>query len=255
MPNQIVYEHPLNERIRTFLRLEHLFNEIAFFLPQLEPWGSRAAIDSLLKITNIFARSDIKSEILKELERHLVKLGGIRRQPGVNMEALGQVLDSLEQATRQIFRLDGQVGQRLRKNEFLKTIMQRSTIPGGNCAFDLPEFHYWLQQPAGVRQQQMHDWLQDLDPVRDAVTLLLSLTRNSNRSKAETAKQGFFQQSLDSQQPTQLIRVGISAELPLFAEVSGGKHRFTIRFMEPSETERPSQTQQDVAFDLTCCIL
>ena len=255
MSNQILYEHPLNERIRTFLRLEHLFREIAYFLPQPKPWGSRAAIDSLLRITNIFARADIKTEILKELERHFSKLGAIRRQPGVDMQALGQVLDSLEQATRQIYRLDGQVAQRLRKNEFLKSIMQRSAIPGGNCAFDLPQFHHWLQQPATVRQQQMQNWVQELEPVGDAVTLLLSLTRGSNRSKIETAEQGFFQQSLDSQQPTQLIRVGISTDLPLFAEISGGKHRFSVRFMESSETERPSQTQRDVSFSLTCCVL
>ncbi len=77
MSELIVYEHPLNERIRTFLRLEHLFSETAYFLPQPEEWGSRAAIGGLIKINSIFTRADIKTEILKELERHLGNLGRI----------------------------------------------------------------------------------------------------------------------------------------------------------------------------------
>lgn len=255
MPDQIIYEHPLNERIRTLLRLEQLFKEAAYFLPQPEEWGSRSAIDSLLKITSIFSRADIKSEILKELERHLSKLGGIRRQPGVDMQTLGQVLDELEQAMQQVYQMNGQVGQQLRENEFLKSIMQRTSIPGGSCAFDLPQFHHWLQQPSAGRQHQIQEWYRELEPVREAIGLLLSLTRNSARPQPETAFQGFFQKSLDPQVPTQLIRIGIAADLPLFAEISGGKHRFSARFMEAHEAERPSQSQRDVHFSLTCCAI
>jgi cell division protein ZapD len=251
----IVYEHPLNERIRTFLRLEHLFSETAYFLPQPEEWGSRAAIDGLIKINSIFTRADIKTEILKELERHLGNLGRIRRQQGVDMQALGQVLDELEQATNQIYRLNGQVGQRLRDNEFLKSIMQRSSIPGGSCAFDLPQFHYWLRQPQAERQTQLESWWRELVPVRDALTLLLSLTRSSSRPLQETATQGFFQQTLDAQRPTQLIRVGIADTLHMFAEISGGRHRFSIRFLQVATGQRPTQVQQEVPFSLACCVI
>lgn len=255
MSDQIIYEHPLNERIRTLLRLEQLFNEAAYFLPQPEEWGSRSAIDSLLKIISIFARSDIKSEILKELERHQNKLSSIRRQPGVDMQTLGKVLDDLEQAMQHVYRMDGQVGQQLRENEFLKSIMQRTSIPGGSCAFDLPQFHHWLQQPPSGRLQQMQEWYRELEPVRQAIALLLALTRNSTHPRRETAFQGFYQKSLDPQVPTQLIRIGIPSRLPLFAEISGGKHRFSVRFMEAHDTDRPSQSQRDIQFSLACCVI
>ncbi len=171
------------------------------------------------------------------------------------MQALGQVLDELEQATSQIYRLDGQVGQRLRDNEFLKSIMQRSSIPGGSCAFDLPQFHYWLRQPVAERHAQLENWWRELVPVRDALALLLSLTRSSSRSLQETAPQGFFQQTLDAQRPTQLIRVGIAETLHMFAEISGGRHRFSIRFLQVAEGQRPTQVQQEVPFSLACCVI
>jgi cell division protein ZapD len=253
--DQIIYEHPLNERIRTLLRLEHLFDEAIYYLPLPDEWGSRSAIDSLLKIASIFTRADIKSEILKELDRQLGKLGSIRRQPGVDMQTLGQVLDELERANQEVHRINGQVGQQLRENEFLKSIMQRTSIPGGSCAFDLPQFHYWLQQPPAARQQQMQEWYRELEPIRDAIGLLLSLTRNSTRARPETAFQGFFQKTLDAQTPPQLLRIGVSTHLPLFAEISGGRHRFSVRFMEASPNERPSQCQRDVQFSLACCAI
>jgi cell division protein ZapD len=252
--DQIHFEHPLNERIRTFLRLEHLFMQVDHFRPQADPWSNRAAIDGLLNIISIFGRSDLKTEILKELERHTSNLERVRQKPGVDMQTLGQVLDDLEQAIHQVYRLNGQIARELRNNEFLTTILQRSSIPGGSCNFDLPQYHYWLNQPYEIRQRQMSDWLHELLPVREAVVLLLNLVRNSNLPTRELAKQGFFQRTLDSSAQAQMIRVSLPRSATVFTEISGTKHRFNIRFLEVVESGKPTQTKRDVEFLLTTCV-
>ncbi|MCU7918967.1 MAG: cell division protein ZapD [Candidatus Thiodiazotropha sp. (ex Epidulcina cf. delphinae)] len=255
MTDLIHFEHPLNERIRTFLRLEHLFLQVDHFRPLSDSWSNRAAIQGLLSIISIFSRSDLKTEILKELERHISNLERVRRQPGVDIQALGQVLDDLEQAIHQVYRMDGQVARELRNNEFLTTIMQRSSIPGGGCNFDLPQYHYWLNQSHEIRQRQMDAWMDELNPVREAVVLLLNLVRNSNLPTQEKAGQGFFQKTLESSAPVQMIRVGLPRNATIFTEISGNKHRFNIRFLEAVETTgKPIQTTQDVDFQLTACI-
>jgi cell division protein ZapD len=250
----IHFEHPLNERIRTFLRLEHHFLQVDYFRPLADSWSNRAAIDGLLNIMSIFGRSDLKTEILKELERHISNLERVRQQPGVNMQALGLVLDDLEQAIHQVYRMNGQVAGNLRKNEFLTSILQRSSIPGGGCNFDLPQYHRWLNQPHEFRQDQMADWMHELHPVREAVILLLSLVRGSTLPTQEVGIQGFFQKTLDSSSLAQMIRVGLPKQSNLFTEISGNKHRFTIRFLETMDTGKPVQTQQDIPFQLTLCI-
>ncbi|RDH82245.1 MAG: cell division protein ZapD [endosymbiont of Escarpia spicata] len=255
MTHLVIYEHPLNERIRTFLRLEHLFLQIDHFLPLKDAWSNRTTINGLLGTISIFSRSDLKTEILKELERHTTNLERIRRQPGVNMQALGQVLDDLEQAIHQVYRLDGQIGKKLRENEFLTAIMQRSSIPGGSCNFDLPQYHYWLNQPYEIRRNQMLEWLQELNPVREAIILLLNLIRTSNHPVREQAKEGFFQKSLETPSPAQMIRVGLPEGSSLFVEISGNKHRFSIRFLEAVDTGRPVASKQNVDFMLTSCVL
>ena len=254
MADLIHFEHPLNERIRTFLRLEHLFLQVDHFRPLADEWSNRAAIEGLLNVISIFGRSDLKTEILKELERHTSNLERIRQQPGVDMQALGQVLDDLEQAIHQVYRMDGQIGRRLRSNEFLTTILQRSSIPGGSCNFDLPQYHFWLNQPHEFRHDQMSGWLEELLPVREAVALLLNLVRNSNLPTQERAQQGMFQRTLESQVPAQMIRVGLPRNTTVFTEISGNKNRFNIRFLDAVESGKPQQTTRDVDFLLTACV-
>ena len=253
--DKIIYEHPLNERTRTFLRLEHLFRQTNHHLPNSDVWSSRAAIDALLDITSIFGRADIKADLIKELDRHRNKLSAIKQTNGVDMERLGQILNELESITGQLHRINGQICQDLRDNEFLKSIMQRSSIPGGTCAFDLPLYHFWLEQSPAQRQGKLEEWIDTLAPIQAAISLILSLIRGSTRPSREEAVNGFYQHSLDSSTPVQLIRVGLPRESNLFAEISGGKHRFSIRFLEPQDAERPASTQQDVTFFLNCCIL
>ncbi|MEN8175341.1 MAG: cell division protein ZapD [Pseudomonadota bacterium] len=255
LSNNIVFEHPLNERTRLLLRLAHLFEQLEFFLPLEDSWQSRTAMASLLDIASILSRSDIKSEIIKELERQLKKLGAMSKTPGIDQQRLGQILDDLERHHDLLRKTGGQLGQGIRENEFLKNIMQRSTIPGGNCAFDLPQYHYWLKLPADRRVRQMQQWTDRLRPLEQAVSLVVSLIRSSSRPRPETAAQGFFQLTLDSKMPIQLVRVTLPKELGLFAEISGGKHRVSVRFLRFSEEgQRPSQVGGDVNFMLTTCV-
>jgi cell division protein ZapD len=255
VPDQVIYEYPLNERFRTFLRLELLFKNTEFHMPQTSVWASRAALKSLLDILLIFSRTDLKTELIKELERHNKTLGRIKNKRGVDLKRLGQVLDELESLGERLYNMRGQIGQALRDNEFLKGVLNRSSIPGGDCSFDMPMFHYWLQRPHPVRQQDLERWLQEFSLVRETIALLLSLVRGSNQDSHETANQGFFQKGLDTDAPVQLIRVSVNADFPCYPEISGGKHRFTIRFLVPSEEERPAQTEQDVSFTLSRCII
>ena len=254
-PDKIYYEHPLNEKTRTLLRLEHLLQQVKHHLPDATIWSSRAAVAGLLDMLSVFSRADIKADLIKEMDRHREKLAAISSTPGVDGERLAQILRQLEQTTGRVYEVNGPIGQQLRKNEFLKTILQRSSIPGGSCAFDLPEYHYWLQLPYEKRRDDLVAWMQTLEPILEAVTLILSLVRSSSDPTVELASGGFFQRSLDPQTPAHMVRVGLPRENALFAEISGGKHRFNIRFLDPTDLEHPVQTNQDIQFVLNTCIL
>jgi cell division protein ZapD len=141
------------------------------------------------------------------------------------------------------------------ESDLFQSIAQRSSIPGGTCSFDLPEYHYWLEQDESIRLKDLQRWSSPFNDIHTAIDLILNFIRNSRSASQEVAVAGFFQISLDQSQPFQLLKVSVDKSLPCFAEISGGKHRCTIRFMEPSaDDKRPAQSTDDIPFALTCCL-
>ena len=255
MSQRIHYEQPLNERVRTFLRLEHLFCQTDYTLRGFSVWDTRRTLYSLIDTLEILSRSDFKSELLQELDRQTSKLTALKNAPGVDNEQLERVLSELDSAEQQLHQLTGQIGQAIREQDLIASLRQRRSTPGGDSPIDLPALHLWLQQEPEQRIAQLEAWNQALSIVRNPIALLLGMIREASTPKRIIAPDGLYQQSLDSNNPVQLIRVTLQPGLPYFAEISAGKHRMTIRFLEPQPGSRPLQAQEAVEFDLTCCML
>ena len=252
----ITYEQPLNERIRTFLRLEHLFDKEDHFLPHISEWDSRASLSLLLDIIDMLARSDIKTELIKELERHALTLSGLKKNPGVDLQRLDVILDDINRNLNVLRDGGYQPGQALRQDELVTSVKQRSSIPGGSCNFDLPAYHYWLQRPTADRNGDLEKWREDLLVIKKSIRLAMHMIRNSANPVVEQAVNGFFQKPIESNVACQLIRVVLPENSEYFPEISGGRHRFTVRFLEQDNTNsRPVQTRHSVEFELHCCIL
>ena len=255
MPDSTLFEHPLNEKCRTWLRLSHLFEQLEFHLPQGAEWHARAAMTALLDIANVLSRADIKSELLKELERYRLSLSRMADTPGVDNDRLEHIVQNLYQTCQGVREVSGQLAQALRTNEFLNSIVQRSSISGGSFDFDLPQYHYWLNMPQHERSLQLDDWRHEVSPVQDAVELLLTLIRSSAVPTEELAVNGFYQKSLPGNTTAQLVRVGLPSAGGVFAEISGGKHRFSIRFMDCVDWQHPTQVDRDISFTLSTCTM
>ncbi len=255
MNTTIIYEQPLNERIRTLMRLESLYSQILSSLSGSSPAESRNAVNTLLEIQHIFSRTDIKTDILKELERLSNAFESLNKNPNVDNTKLSSILDELDVFIDELHDHHGPIGQQLKKNELLNSIRQRSSIAGGSCAFDLPRFHFWLSQPSEQRLSNLTDWLSHFDFMLRATQLMLRMMRESAPVTMECATEGFFQKNLDTAFPCQLVRVAVPSDSSFYAEISGSKHRFSIRFMKFQLTERDVMSTNDIDFKLTCCVL
>jgi cell division protein ZapD len=253
---KIIYEQPLNERIRTFLRLAHLFEQAAHHLRSTHQWDSHAAMNCLLDILSIFGRTDLKTEVLKELERNASKLNKLQSNPEIDRAQLEQILRELDALSAKLHKAGGPIAADLKQHEFLSSIKQRTAIAGGTCDFDLPGYHFWLQQPAQQRTRDLADWLGRFETIAQAIQLLLRLLRESTILKPVTAEAGFFQKTLDPNTPCQLVRVAVDSRVPYYAEISGGRHRFTVRFMElAKQNGHIKQATENIGFELGCCII
>ena len=255
MSDTIFYEQPLNERMRSFLRLEHLFKQAAYTLRGYSIWDSRSTLTSITSILDLLSRNDLKTELLKELERQEKTLSALADLPGVDKEQLSNILKQIQTSQQNILNFDGQLGQNIRDHEILNSLRQRSSIVGGTCDFDIPYLHYWLQQPPEYRIEKLEYWLEMLELISHPISLILDITRESSTSINTIAEAGFHQQNIDSNQPVQLIRVGLPQDSEYFPEISAGKQRFSIRFMLSQDENRPIQSSDDINFQLICCAL
>jgi cell division protein ZapD len=253
---QIIFEHPLNERTRTLLRFEHLFDLTGYHSQQETSWCSRSAIDGIVGMhTILLSRTDIKSEILKELGRYKLYFQELTDSSDVDQTLLNKTLKQIEESTSDIQMNVGQIGHALRENDFIQSILNRSGIPGGSCSFDLPLYHYWLEQPAATRSAHLQQWLNTVEPIRKSVQLLLSLIRDSSTPTDETAQRGLFQMSLNPKSPARLIRISLARDAGLLPKVSGSRHKFSVRFLTVDAQNRTSETNNDINFHLTCCTI
>jgi cell division protein ZapD len=253
---KITFEQPLNERIRTFLRIEQLVHRFNYALGGNTVWDTHYGLTTLFELSDLAARGDLKSEIMKELKRQTANLEGLRNTPGLDQSQLQSIIEGHQQLVEDLHGLSGQPGNQLKNSEFINSIKQRTAIPGGTCDFDVPAYHYWLAQPVNDRHTLLRNWIVPFEQIHRPMEIILQLIRGSAHPDRLQADKGFYQQTLELGQPFQLLRISLPNNSSYFPEISAGKHRFTVRFLTLTDFDsRALPTEEDIDFELACCAL
>jgi cell division protein ZapD len=250
----ITYESPLNERIRTLLRLEDLFDKAGHFLRGEGAHEHHVVLVTLFEILDVASRADLKFDLVQELERQRQVLLGYRNNPGISENALSGALYEIEQSSASLLAMAGKIGHYLRENEWLMSIKSRVGIPGGANEFDLPSYHYWLNRDSASRHENLVSWITPMLPIRDGLAIVLRLLRSSSRAENHIAVRGSFSQMIAGR-PAQLVRLRLKKSEPFIPEISANKYALNIRFTSPDGDLRPRQSEADVAFELAFCSL
>lgn len=254
--NQTIhYEQPVNELIRVCLRIEQLFEQIRHHFQQQSIWDSRECLQSILEVVSIADRPELKTTLSKELVRHYANLSKLSQNPTIDNGRLGQILDQLGSTVHALNTSQGKLAGGLRDNEFLNTIRLQLTNLGGACNVNTPALNFWLRQNPVTQKQQLAGWFKHLEPLRDILVLLLKLVRESSISEFKMAPHAFYEVNLDPKQSIQLLRVELPIEEVIYPEISAGRHRACIRFLQPNFNGRALKVEREVLFKLTCCVL
>ncbi len=250
----ISYEYPLNERIRTLLRLEDLYSKIAHFSAGDAPQDHHTALLTLFEVLEVAGRADLKVDLVQELERQRQILLSFRNNPEISEHALSGALYEIEQASSSLLAMAGKIGQYLRENEWLMAIRSRASIPGGVCQFDLPSYHFWLNREPDQRRVDLEAWIHPMIPIREGLAIVLRLLRASGRPEMQVARSGIFQLTM-SGRSAQMLRLRLAPAEAVVPEISANKYALNVRFMLAETVIRPRQVERDVPFEITFCSL
>lgn len=249
----ILYEYPLHERIRTYLRLEHLSSRLTQLAGRVDALDHHFALVTLFEVMDVAARADLKSDLLKDLDRQKHTLEGYRGNPAIAEAALEKVIAELDHCFEALNAQPGKAGQSLSENDWLMSIRSRISIPGGTCEFDLPAYYAWQHKTGVSRQAELAQWISTLTPLTDAVHLLLKLLRDSGAPQKVIANGGQFQQNLPQGRTFLLMRLALDATQELVPEISGNRLMVSIRLMRQGDDNRPHMVTDDVPFELALC--
>jgi len=196
----------------------------------------------------------LRAEVLKELERQIAVYTEFQRRPNIDVDRLQALVANLARLRTDLLAADSATLAPLRDSHFLAGIRHRSSIPGGTCDFDLPDFSYWLSHPSESRETALVEWLALLRPLGDSIAELLWLTRQSGKTRDELATKGVFHITFDRGVSVQLLRVAVAADLGIYPEISGSHYRASVRFVRwQGLDERARQVDDDIPFQLICC--
>ena len=249
----VLYEYPFNESIRTMLRLEHLFDRLGQLIPRDTAVDHHYALATIFEIVDVASRADLKSDLLKDLERQKGLLNGYRGNPSIAEKLLDDIIAKVDHAFNGLNQLPGKAGHALTTNEWLMSIRSRISIPGGTCEFDLPAYHAWQKLDAPRRRADLMQWISSLMPLAEALNVLLGLLRDAGVPHKVVAVSGQYQQSLPAGRTYQLMRVRLQGTEGLIPEISGHRLMASVRLMRPDAEGRLKPSTADTTFELTLC--
>jgi len=248
----ILFEYPLQESVRGYLRLESLFRQFHRNLAATNPDNHVHALKILFEILEILARGDTRAELIKELTRLLHFFQKLTENPEVDTSKLSNFLQQIEQLHQWVHNYQGKFGESIRKHPFIAAVKHRSSIPGGSCSFDCPDLYLFLNRSFEVRKKELSEWISDIKGIQTSIDVILRLIRDSGQWRPEEAPLGSFMLET-SEQSIKLMRIRAVDSEETFPEFSCGKHRSSIHFMTFNQQHKKIPLNAAVKFELACC--
>ena len=254
-PSPLIYEQAVNERIRTFLRIDFLARQFEYHYAQPSLWGTRASVATLLEFVSLIGRHNIKMELIRELDQRLAWLDMLGSSDNANQKRLREIIQLHQRLRDDAHGLKYPVHQHLNQYEMLNTVSQRIRMPGCTSEADIPLYHHWLVDQEADHATLLKQWYEPFTPIIKIARTILEMIRDSAPFSPEAAKGGWFEQALDPSRIHQMIRIRIPAKSAFYPEISVGRHSFSIVFREGADLEqRPTQADRQVEFELACCL-
>ena len=235
------------------MRLEHLGDCLQELLRRGDALSHHHALEAIFQIADVCEqRTDLKSEILKELERYRQTVLPFRAIAHLEQRA-NQLLGEIDQCYSDFSAQSGNLSAELNQHEWLLSVRGRIHIPAGLCAFDHPSYFTWQHQSTEQRLRDLGVWMQPLQPIMACVRLLMRLLRDTEVAQKVMAQEGMYQQSLNTGKNYQLLRISMQPNMQLVPAISAHRLMVTIRLMRREGEKMLHAGNVQAGFELALC--
>ena len=234
------------------MRIEFLFKRLNDFSGSKNHWKIRTTIHTLLEIYTILARTDVRREVLADLDRYIIQMQRFQSIPDADNEMATNLLDDLNAIKEKMMQLGTGYLQPLRDDDYISALLHRHTLPGGKAEFDMPRYKFWLEGDQKTVKEDLSRWINVIKPICGGIEKLMWIIRESSEPIRTAATSGQYNHQIGKTAQISLIRVFLD-NASVYPEISGGRHMIAIRFLERNKEGQFVQTEENIEFKLSLC--
>ncbi len=248
-----IFEYPLTESIRNFLRIEACLKQLEYLVHESQSSAEHlSALILLLKLLDLLSRTDIKTELIRELEFQQNNFSVLSENPAVDKDKLSTFLKQLKKLHSWAIQTHGRLGDNLRQDPFIELLSKKESFIFCTTNFDMPELERFINLDMSLRQDYLERWLDKLYGLKTSVEVILRLTRELSRFTQVTASMGDYLIE-KPEAGISLLRISLTQCSRLFPEVSAGKHRIAIHFFSLSDELTKIKCNDPIEFNYATC--
>ena len=177
MNEHIIYEQPVTENVRNFLKCEYLFEKFNSALQQHDIWSVKSSVSTLIEISDFIFRINLKVELLKELEKNILFLNYLYENNSIHISMHDEYITKTKNCVEVLNNIIESPSKSIIDNDFLMQIKSKLHIPAGDNFFDMPAYLNFLSSNKSFIIDSINQWYLPFKPFFSSSKLLLDTKR------------------------------------------------------------------------------
>jgi cell division protein ZapD len=243
-----IYEEPVDERIRKFLKLENYFLKLKYHKELDTPYDSYVSLCNLIMIYNTLSRVEVKSDLIREIDFHKQRYAEYIKIDTSDKIKLHSIMEKQNVILNNLYNLKSNYLNELNNDEFFQFLIK-------HYESITTELDYWLTRDHATRLNQIDLWRENFRPIENSVYFFLDILRKSSDTKEVCANNGFHLVKLNQEKKIRLLRITMQSDNYFFPRISLGPQRATISFMLLNEENKYIQIKDNITFVLDLCYI
>jgi len=247
-PHAAIYEEPMHERIRKFLKLENYFLKLNYHKEIDTIYDSFASLNNLILIYNTLSRVKVKNELINEIDFQRTRYSEYIKLDNSDKTKLNSIMEKQNVILNNLHSLKPNYLNNLNNDELFQFFVKHHENLN-------TEIDYWLTRDHNMRLNQINLWLESIKPIEQSVHFCLEILRRSSNTSEVCANNGFHLIKIDQEKKIRLLRVTMQTDNYYFPRISLGPQRATISFMILNEENKFVQIKENISFVLDLCFI
>ena len=252
MNEYIIYEQPVAENVRNFLKCEHLYEKYVHALDQGDIWSIRSSISTMIEISDFVLRINLKIELLKELEKSKLYINVLRENNLIEILKFDVYHEKIIECLNKLNEIENNPSKTIVDNDFLMQIKNKLYIPGGDNFFDNPSYLNFLASNKSKIVDNINIWFDPFKILFIASELILDIKRSNTKFEKYTSDVSFFEKRLDSSSRIDLVRIRLIKNVNVFPDISVNRQNINVIFKCSYGSKMLSKAVEgDINFELS----